>query len=66
MEFLDRRLDLIDKRCNGEYAWPKDKPFVAHKPVVSAALPRWIARLADLLVVVVLGLIAGGFYWLLR
>jgi hypothetical protein len=65
LEFLDRRMALIDERCNGEYVWPQARPFVAHTPAVSAAAPRWIARLADLLVVVVLGLIAAGFYFLL-
>jgi hypothetical protein len=65
LEFLDRRLDLIDKRCSGEYVWPKDKPFVAHTPPAAAPLPRWKARLVDLAIVVVLGLTVWGLYELL-
>ena len=65
LEFLDRRLDLIDKRCGGEYVWPKDKPFVAHTPPVAAPLPRRMARLVDVAIAVVLGLIAAGLYLLL-
>lgn len=64
-EFLGRRLDLVADRCGGDYSWPKDRPFIAHAPHVPAAPPRWMVRLADLLIVLVLGLIAGGIYLLL-
>jgi hypothetical protein len=32
LEFLDRRLDLVADQCGGEFAWPEDRPFVAHSP----------------------------------
>jgi hypothetical protein len=65
LEFIDRQRDLIAERCDGAYVWPKDKPFVAHVPAVATPLPWWMVRLADLLIVVVLGLIVGGLYLLL-
>jgi len=65
LEFLDRRLDLIEERCGGEYVWPKGRSFVAHAPTISAAPPRWMLRLVDLAIVVVLGLIVAGLYLLL-
>lgn len=34
-EFIERQRDLIAKRCDGDYVWPKDKPFVAHSPGVA-------------------------------
>src|SRR5215467_15171576 len=30
LEFLDQRLSLINERCDVDYVWPKNKPFVAH------------------------------------
>ena len=64
-EFLDRRNDLIAARCDGNYVWPKDKPFDAFTPQVTPRLPGWKARLVDTAIVVVLGLIAAGLYVLL-
>jgi len=64
-EFLDRQRDLIAERCDGAYVWPKDKPFVAHRPPTAAPLPRWKARLVDLAIVLALGLIGWGLYALL-
>jgi hypothetical protein len=66
LEFLDRRMALIEERCSGEYVWPKDKPFDAHVPAVAAPVPWWMKRLVDLVIIVVLGLIAGGVYLLLN
>jgi hypothetical protein len=65
LEFLDRRKDLIDERCDGEFVWPKDRPFNAFKPQVAQALPRWMVRLFDTAIVLLLGLAVWGLYELL-
>jgi hypothetical protein len=66
LEFLDRRAQLINDQCDGEYVWPEDRPFVAYDPADAAAPPsRWINWLANLVVTVVLGLMAWVAYWLL-
>jgi hypothetical protein len=52
LEFLERRKDLIGGRCDGEFVWPKDRPFNAFTAQVAAPLPRWMLRLVDLAVVV--------------
>jgi hypothetical protein len=64
-EFISKRLSVVAERCDGEFVWPKDRPFVAYTPPVAAPLPRWKARLVDLAIFVVLGLTGWGLYELL-
>jgi len=64
LEFIDKRWDLVADKCGGEHAWPKDRPFVAYTPPAPATVPRWLVHLGDVVMVVVLGLIAGGLYLL--
>ncbi|MGO9170793.1 MAG: hypothetical protein ACLP7P_02340 [Rhodomicrobium sp.] len=63
--FRANRDALVRDICDGEFVWPKDKPFKAYTPPVASAVPRWMERLADLAVVAVLGLLGWGLYWLL-
>jgi hypothetical protein len=65
LEFLDWRRDLIDERCDGEFVWPKDKPFNAFTPQVTPPLPRWMKGLVDTAIVLLLGLTGWGLYELL-
>lgn len=64
-EFIGKRPYLVRDQCDGDYLWPKDKPFMAYTPHAPAALPRWQARLVDVSIAVVVGLIGWGLYWLL-
>jgi hypothetical protein len=32
-EFIRRRHTLLEERCEGEFVWPKDKPFQAYVPL---------------------------------
>lgn len=43
-EFIDRRWDLVNDKCGGEYLWPMDKPFIAFQP--PARLSSRAGRLA--------------------
>jgi hypothetical protein len=61
-EFLDRRWELLNDKCSGEYIWPKDKPFIAFQPPAPAVVPRWKARLVDVSIGVMLALIGWAFY----
>jgi hypothetical protein len=65
LEFLDRRMNLVADQCDGNYVWPKDRPFDIHKPIVSASVPWWLRRLGDVFVVIILGLIGAALYLLL-
>jgi hypothetical protein len=65
-EFLDRKWDLIDKRCNGEFVWPKDKPFIPYTPPAPTPSSWWMARLADVLIMGIFGSIAVALYLFLR
>jgi hypothetical protein len=65
LEFLDRRNDLIAERCDGDFIWRKDKPFTAFTPQVTRPLPRWMKRLVDTALVLLLGLTVWGLYELL-
>jgi hypothetical protein len=61
-EFIGKRLHLVSDLCGGEYIWPKDKPFIVFQAPAPAVIPRWKARLVDLSIAAMLGLIAWGFY----
>ena len=61
-EFIARRPELLREKCGDEPVWPKAKPFAAYEPPAPAVLPRWKARLVDLSIAVVLGLIGWGLY----
>jgi hypothetical protein len=61
-EFIGKRLHLINELCDGEYIWPKDKPFIAYKPPAPATMPRWKARLVDLSIAATLALMVWGIY----
>ena len=60
--FIGKRPLLLNEICDGEYIWPKDKPFIAYEPPAPAAIPCWKARLVDLSIAVMLALVAWGFY----
>ncbi|MGO9473871.1 MAG: hypothetical protein ACLPWS_10785 [Rhodomicrobium sp.] len=64
-EFISKRRDLVYAICDGEFSWPKDKPFVADRRPETAAVPQWLARAIDLSIAAVLGLIGWGIYELL-
>ncbi len=64
LEFIDRRWDLVADKCGGEFVWPKDEPFTAYTPPAPVSVPGWVVRLGDVVMVAVLGLIAGGLYLL--
>ena len=61
-EFIGKRLHLVNELCGGKFVWPKDKAFVAHEPPAQAVMPRWKARLVDLSIAAMLGLIVWGIY----
>lgn len=61
-EFILRRTKLIDEQCNGEFVWPKDKPFVAYAPPAHAALPRWVDAMLNLSIGAMLGLAGWWLY----
>ena len=63
-EFIARRDDFVRAKCDGQYAWPKDKPFAAFAAPPPAVLPPWLSRVIDLSIVAVLGLLGFGLYWL--
>jgi hypothetical protein len=64
-EFLSKQRSLVAERCDGEFVWPKDRPFVAYTPQAAAPLPRWKTRLVDLAIVLLLGLTGWELYALL-
>ncbi len=60
--FIAKRPLLLNGICGGEYIWPKDKPFIAFQPPAPAVVLRWKARLVDLSIAAMLGLIGWAFY----
>jgi hypothetical protein len=65
-EFIGKRLHLVNELCGGEIVWPKDRPFIAYQPPAPAVVPRWKARLVDLSIAAMLGLIGWGLYEFVR
>jgi len=59
-EFIAKRPPLLDEICDGEYIWPKDKPFMAYEPPAPAVIPRWKVRLVNLSIAAMLALIVWG------
>ncbi len=64
LEFIDKRWDLVSDKCGGDHVWPKDNSFTAYTPPAPVSVPRWLVHLGDVVMVAVLGLIAGGLYLL--
>jgi hypothetical protein len=60
-QFIDRRMEVLNEKCGGEYVWKK-QPFVAYEPSVTKFAPRWQARLIDVSLVLMLGLIGWALY----
>lgn len=64
-EFIDQRpAALHEAGCQDEYVWPKDTPFEEFTPPVLEPPPWWHALVEWGAVALVLGLLVGGFYWL--
>jgi hypothetical protein len=63
-EFIIKRPLLMRQKCGPDRRWPKEPAFVAYTPPAPPASSFWMERLADLIVVAVLGLFGFGFYWL--
>ena len=63
-EFIARRTELLRDKCNGEYVWPKDEPFIVYRPPAPRAIPRRPVWMMDLLIGTVLVLAGFGLYWL--
>jgi hypothetical protein len=64
-EFVGKREELLRSKCEGEFIWLKDKPFLAYKPPAPPKKPWWFEWAVNAVVVAVLGLLGFGFYWLL-
>jgi len=64
-EFMAKRSELVNSICNGEYVWPKKKPFITYTPPVPRVAPRRLDRITDALIIAALVLAGCGLYWLL-
>ena len=63
-EFIVKRPLLMRQKCGPDRRWRGEPAFVAYTPPAPPASSFWMERLADLIVVLVLGLFGWGFYML--
>lgn len=64
-EFFDQRDDTLQRaKCKGNFVWPKDEPFIEYAPGDLEPLPWWYPLAEYGPAVLVVGLVAGGLYWL--
>jgi hypothetical protein len=62
-EFITMRPYFLGEKCDGEWIWPKEKPFTAFKPPAPVIVPPWLNWAMNLSIAALFGALGFAFYW---